>query len=102
MSAGLHFLQTKIPQKLRSMPCCIHAALEAEKRFIANPDQMRDYWQREKAIMERVSELAAAKDEGRAEEKESVARTMLSDNVPIQQIQKYTGLSASEIEALQK
>ena len=33
----------------------IHAALEAEERFIANPDQMRDYWQREKAIMERIS-----------------------------------------------
>ena len=84
----------------------IHAALEAEKRFIANDDQMRDYWQREKAIMERVSELAAAKDEGkvegRAEEKENVARNMLSDNVPMQQIQKYTGLSVSEIEALQK
>ena len=84
----------------------IHAALEAEMRFIANSDQMRDYWQREKAIMERVSELAAAKDEGkvegRAEEKENVARNMLSDNVPMQQIQKYTGLSVSEIEALQK
>ena len=80
----------------------IHAALEAEKRFIANPDQMRDYWQREKAIMERVSELAAAETTGEAKGIAKVARTMLSDNVPIQQIPKYTGLSVSEIEALQK
>ena len=80
----------------------IHAALEAEKRFIANPDQMRDYWQREKAIAERVTELAAAEDKGRAKVKENVARAMLSDNAPIQLIQKYTGLSVSEIEALKK
>ena len=84
----------------------IHAALEAEKRFIANPDQMRDYWQREKAIAKRVTELEAAEDKGRAkgktEEKENIARAMLSDNAPIQLIQKYTGLSVSEIEALKK
>ena len=34
--------------------------------------------------------------------KENVARAMLSDNAPIQKIQKYTGLTLSEIEALQK
>ena len=72
-----------------------------------NPGAWNTYfWQREKAIMERVSELAAAKEEGiaegRAEIKKYVARNMLSDNVPIQQIQKCTGLSVSEIEALQK
>ena len=76
----------------------IHTALEAEKRFIANPDQMHDYWQREKAIAERVTELEAAEANTLAR----VARTMLSDNDPIQLIQKYTGLSVSEIEALKK
>lgn len=60
------------------------------------------FWQREKAIAERVTELAAAEDKGRAKVKENVARAMLSDNAPIQQIQKYTGLTLSEIEALQK
>lgn len=92
----------------------IHAALEAEKRFIANPDQMRDYWQREKAIMERVSELAAAQNEGIAEGEArgevkgeakgiaKVARNMLSLGFTIEQIHQSTGLSVSEIEALQK
>ena len=60
------------------------------------------FWQREKAFAERVTELAAAEDKGRAKVKENVARAMLSDNAPIQQIQKYTGLTLSEIEALQK
>lgn len=60
------------------------------------------FWQREKAITEWVTELAAAEDKGRAKVKENVARAMLSDNAPIQQIQKYTGLTLSEIEALQK
>ena len=60
------------------------------------------FWQREKAIAERVTELAAAEDKGRAKVKENVARAMLSDNAPIQQIQKDTGLTLSEIEALQK
>ena len=46
------------------------------------------FWQREKAIAERVTELAAAEDKGRAKVKENVARAMLSDNAPIQQIQK--------------
>ena len=60
------------------------------------------FWQREKAITEWVTELAAAEDKGRAKEKENIARAMLSDNAPIQLIQKYTGLTLSEIEALQK
>ena len=49
-----------------------------------------------------MTELAAAEDKGRAKVKENVVRAMLSDNAPIQQIQKYTGLTLSEIEALQK
>ena len=68
------------------------------------------FWQREKAIAERVTELAAAEDkgrakgktEGRAEEKENVARTMLSLGYTIEQIHQCTKLSVSEIEALQK
>ena len=72
------------------------------------------FWQREKTIAERVTELAAAEDkgrakgkterraEGRAEEKENVARTMLSLGYTIEQIHQCTKLSVSEIEALQK
>ena len=60
------------------------------------------FWQREKAIAERVTELAAAEAKGRAAEKENVARTMLSQGDTIEQIHQCTGLSVSEIEALQK
>ena len=63
MSDGWLFLQTKNTAEIEEYAMLepnIHAALEAEKRFIANPDQMRDYWQREKAIAKRVTELEAA------------------------------------------
>ena len=53
-------------------------------------------------VAKKKAELAAAETTGEAKGIAKVARTMLSDNVPIQQIPKYTGLSVSEIEALQK
>lgn len=78
-----------------------YSVLEAAV-YEVDPGAWTYFWQREKAVAERVTELAAAEDKGRAKVKENVARAMLSDNAPIQKIQKYTGLTLSEIEALQK
>ena len=38
--------------------------------------------------------------EGTVSEKKTIAKSMLKDNIPIEQISKYTGLSINEITAL--
>ena len=40
------------------------------------------------------------REEGRAEEKSSVARKMLEDGLPLEMISKYTGLNQEQIESL--
>ena len=44
--------------------------------------------------------MAEGKTQGKAEEKAAIARTMKADDVPVQTISKYTGLTVAEIEAL--
>ena len=43
---------------------------------------------------------ARGKAEGKAEEQSAIARRMLKDNVPVEAIAKYSGLSEDEVLAL--
>lgn len=44
--------------------------------------------------------LAEGRAEGRTEEKKAIARALKADNVPMDTIRRYTGLSEAEIQAL--
>ena len=87
----------------------IRTALEVESHFTSDKDLMRDYEQREKAYRDWESDMIASRDEGKAEglalgqsnANLKTARLMLDDNMPLEMIHKFTGLSASEIQALQ-
>jgi predicted transposase/invertase (TIGR01784 family) len=54
----------------------------------------------------RKSELETAKEDGRnegkMEAKIEIAKSMLKDNLPIEMIKKYSGLSKEEIERIKK
>lgn len=47
-------------------------------------------------------DTATAMREGRKEERNQIARNMLAIQIPVDQIAKVTGLSESEIKALQQ
>ena len=48
----------------------------------------------------RAEGLAEGRAEGRAEERVEIAKGMLSDGMPVDNISKYTGLTAEEIMSL--
>jgi predicted transposase/invertase (TIGR01784 family) len=64
------------------------------------PEEMNEYQQSLKIQRDNYSVEKAAKNEGREEVKRELAREMLADNVPIDQIVKYAKLSIEEIESL--
>ena len=72
------------------------------------PEEMNEYQQNLKIQLDNNSALSYAKKEGKAEGIEigehkkavEMAREMLADGAPINQIAKYTRLSTEEIEAL--
>ena len=68
-------------------------------------DRMREIYEaREKALKDYNSGIKYGKklgrEQGMKQNSKENARRMLADNVPIQAIAKYTGLSIAEIEAL--
>ncbi len=92
----------------------IHQAVEAEHRFMQNPDFVSAYDIAEKAERDRYAREQFVRDEGRAEGwregraegwkdgKAEVAQNLLHLGLPIAQIAEATGLSTAEIEALRK
>ena len=71
-----------------------------------NTDFVSAYDIAEKAERDRYAREQFVRDEGRAEGwrdgMSNVALSMLGDGFPIEQITRFTGLSAAEIEALRK
>ncbi len=96
----------------------IHQAVEAEHRFMQNPDFVSAYDIAEKAERDRYAREQFVRDEGRAEgwregraegwedgkaeRTREVAQNLLHLGLPIAQIAEATGLSTAEIEALRK
>ncbi|APR98601.1 Rpn family recombination-promoting nuclease/putative transposase [Wolbachia endosymbiont of Folsomia candida] len=82
-----------------------------EKDLVAYEERVMDL-RKEEAILEYKLDLATEKgreegiqigeEKGRKAEKIEVAKTMLADNVEINTIAKFTGLSADEIKKLQE
>jgi predicted transposase/invertase (TIGR01784 family) len=50
--------------------------------------------------IDRMCEISYAKKQGKAEGKVEDAKAMLADNMPIERVSKYTGLTPEEIAAL--
>ena len=63
-------------------------------------DERAKYDESLKILRDRLSEIAYAKEEGRAEEKAEMARNLKAMGVPIETIAKASGLSIEEIEQL--
>ena len=82
----------------------IHIALEAEAQFLSNEALMHAYEQREKTQRDWESKIIVARDKGREEGIEEgivkVARNLLNMKMPLEDIQKATGLPLSEIKSL--
>ena len=59
-------------------------------------------WEKEKldALVE-YEKISNAQEEGKIEEKIEIAKNMLADNIPVDTIIKYTGLTKKEIEELE-
>ena len=76
----------------------IRKAIEAEKQFIADPEQMSKYRQYKKALKDWNSSMEQAK----YEEAASIACNMLSKGVSIQLVHEYTKLPINKIEELQQ
>ena len=100
----------------------INQAVEAEQRFMQNPDLVSAYEIAEKAERDRyareqfVREEGLAKglakglaqgraegwEDGKADERREIAHNLLHLGLPIAQISEATGLSTAEIEALRQ
>ncbi len=88
----------------------IRDALQAEHRFMQDPNLVTAYDQAEKARLDRIAREEYLLDQGRKEGLEEgqhtgirkVALTMLGMNMPIEEIVAITGLPQSEIMELRK
>ena len=88
----------------------IRKAIEAEKQFIADPEQMSKYNQYKKALkdwnssMLQAEKTGEARGEAKGEAKATakLARNMLSKGASIQQVHEYTELPINKIEELQQ
>ena len=91
--------ERKMAQLVENDPL-IMSAVSQLRHFAADPN-MRELERRRKLWkLEYHSGLAAAKTEGKAEEKVDIARNMKSEGFGIDIISKMTGLSSAEIERL--
>ena len=92
-----------------------NTALEMAQKIKLYESICHKYFLYKKALREREAEqfkikfeemspegVLKAKTEAKASGIDQIAKSMLSDSVPIEQVQKYTGLTLREIEALQK
>ena len=94
----------KVPEKLKSFYEYINDPSKIDSKLVEGIDErVRKYntpeWRERLVTLEYM--IAEAKEEGieqgRAEEKIEMARAMKEDNKPVDEISKYTGLSAEEI-----
>ena len=94
----------KVPEKLRAFYAYINDPTKVDGKLIEGiNERVEEYntkeWREKFVTLEYM--IAEAKEEGleqgRAEEKIEMARAMKEDNKPVDEISKYTGLSAEEI-----
>jgi predicted transposase/invertase (TIGR01784 family) len=104
----------KLLEELMSAREGIKVAAEILMNISQDPDQQALFLARHMAYMDkehskavqrkeeerRLREVETAKNEGKNEEKNMIAKKMLLDGKPIDEIVKYTGLTRAEVEAL--
>jgi hypothetical protein len=80
----------------------IQDALQAEQRFMQDPNLVTAYDQAEKARLDRIAREEYLLDQGQHTGFRKVALTLLGMNKPIDEIAAITGLSEAEILELRK
>jgi len=104
-----YFSRSTSPEQLEELAMSetiIQDALQAEQRFMQDPNLVTAYDQAEKARLDRIAReeylLDEGRQEGRMEERRGIVRIMLGLNKPIDEIAAITGLSEAEILELRK
>ena len=100
----LNNAEGKIMEKIAEKEPLIQRALTVEDVFTKNEEERRYYELREKGRRDYINAIHTSerrgKIEGRLEGKIEDARLMLADDMSLELISKYTGLSLEKIEAL--
>ncbi len=87
-------------EELAMSEAAIKDAMDAAKQFLSDTAKRRAYINRQMAVMDYNSGIRSAKEEGIAVGKEETAIAMLRDNVPLEKVSQYTGLSAEKIKRI--
>jgi predicted transposase/invertase (TIGR01784 family) len=74
---------------------------EEEKTFQAEVDRI-DVAQKEKIMQVTTSWERTGIEKGKLESQRSIALNMLKDNLPLEQISRWTGLSIAEVQKLRE
>lgn len=88
----------KVPEKLKER--IFEKTFEVAEIAKFTPDQVRSYEDSLKYYRDLKNSLDTAKEEGKVEEKEEIAKNLLDNNVDIEIIVKSTGLTKEQIEKL--
>ena len=82
------------------MDSAIMAANERQEYIIQDEAAWRTYWSRRGAEHDRISGLNGARQEGEEKKAIEIARNALTEGLPIEVIQKITGLPTETIEQM--
>ena len=87
-------------EKIAEKEPLIQRALTVEDVFTKNEEERRFYELREKGRRDYINAINTSERRGKLEGKMEDARLMLADDMSLELISKYTGLSLEKIEAL--
>jgi len=94
----------ELVEEVVSMDSAIKAANERQTYVSQDEEARRTYWSRRKAEHDLISGLEDAREEGRDEGQEAatlgIARNALAEGLPIEVVQKITGLELETIKQL--
>ena len=95
-------LQERIFSRLFEQAEIAHFSPEEQREYVASK---KDYWDNYSIVTTahdkgRAEGLEEGRAEGREERSIEIARGMKADNIPVDNIIKYTGLTAEEIESI--
>ena len=102
-------LNERETEELAMSETAINEAIQAERVFMQSDVERWQYEQREKAMRDYISAMSTSRreglrqglEEGRREGMLEMARSLLALNVPVDVIEKSSGLTHTEIRALQ-
>jgi predicted transposase/invertase (TIGR01784 family) len=86
--------------EVASMDSAIMAASERQHFIILDEDEYDEYWMQRKVEHDRISGLNGAREEGEEKKAVEIARNALTEGLPIEVIQKITGLDMETIERM--